>query len=157
MNTINSGGSTPKCFAIDFFCGAGGTTRGLIDAGVYVVAGIDKDKDCQETYLKNNPNRYWDLRPPEFLQLDIFQKSSRYQSGQQKRLFAELERVYKQARAIDRRIPWLFAICAPCQPFTKLAKKAMTAKRQLRRRRDKNLLGEALKFVRHFKPEMILS
>lgn len=157
MNKIHSDGSTPKFFAIDFFCGAGGTTRGLIDAGAYVVAGIDKDIDCQETYLKNNPNRYWNQRPPEFLQLDIFPKSSRYQSGQQKVLFAELERVYKHAKAIDSHIPWLFAICAPCQPFTKLSKKTLTAKRQLSRRRDKNLLGEALKFVRHFKPELILS
>jgi hypothetical protein len=35
--------AAPKFLAVDFFCGAGGTTRGLIDAGGYVIAGIDKD------------------------------------------------------------------------------------------------------------------
>ena len=35
------GGAKPKFLAVDFFCGAGGTTRGLIDAGGYVVAGIE--------------------------------------------------------------------------------------------------------------------
>ena len=33
----------PTFLAIDFFSGAGGTTRGLIDAGGYVIAGIDND------------------------------------------------------------------------------------------------------------------
>ena len=40
--------------AIDFFCGAGGLTRGLLDVGINVVAGIDLDKRCKETYEKNN-------------------------------------------------------------------------------------------------------
>jgi hypothetical protein len=40
------GGEKPKFLAVDFFCGAGGTTRGLIDAGGYVVAGFDKDARC---------------------------------------------------------------------------------------------------------------
>lgn len=32
----------PEFLAVDFYCGAGGTTRGLIDAGGYVICGIDK-------------------------------------------------------------------------------------------------------------------
>lgn len=32
----------PKFLAVDFYCGAGGTTRGLLDAGGYVAAGVDK-------------------------------------------------------------------------------------------------------------------
>ena len=48
----------PQFLAIDFFCGAGGTTRGLIDvAGGYVIAGIDKDVRCRDTFVKNNKNR----------------------------------------------------------------------------------------------------
>ena len=48
--------NTPKFLAVDFYCGAGGTTRGLLDAGGYVIAGIDKDKGCRDTYLYNNGN-----------------------------------------------------------------------------------------------------
>jgi hypothetical protein len=33
----------PEFLAVDFFSGAGGTTRGLLDAGGYVIAGVDKD------------------------------------------------------------------------------------------------------------------
>ena len=43
--------ANPKFLAVDFFCGAGGTTRGLIDSGGYVIAGIDKDGRCEKTHL----------------------------------------------------------------------------------------------------------
>jgi len=32
-----------KIKAFDFFCGAGGLTRGLLDAGINVIAGFDND------------------------------------------------------------------------------------------------------------------
>ena len=35
--------------AIDFFCGAGGLTRGLLNAGIKVLAGVDNDERLQET------------------------------------------------------------------------------------------------------------
>lgn len=41
--------------AVDLFCGAGGLTRGLLDAGVSVVAGYDIDKGCKFPYEHNNP------------------------------------------------------------------------------------------------------
>ena len=46
--------------AYDFFCGAGGLTHGLLNAGIEVVAGFDSDENCQSTYEKNNqgPNSY---------------------------------------------------------------------------------------------------
>src|SRR5579859_8010321 len=40
--------------AIDLFCGAGGLTRGLLDAGVNVVAGYDSDEACRFPYEHNN-------------------------------------------------------------------------------------------------------
>ena len=46
----------PRFIAVDFYCGAGGATRGLLDAGGYVIAGIDKDESCRKTYRRNNPN-----------------------------------------------------------------------------------------------------
>jgi len=41
--------------AFDFFCGAGGLTRGLMDAGIKVIAGYDLDERCRATYEHNNP------------------------------------------------------------------------------------------------------
>ena len=41
--------------AIDLFCGAGGLTRGLLDAGLNVAAGYDTDKMCRFPYEFNNP------------------------------------------------------------------------------------------------------
>jgi DNA (cytosine-5)-methyltransferase 1 len=42
--------------AIDFFCGGGGMTCGLRQAGINVIAGVDIDPQCKETYEANNPN-----------------------------------------------------------------------------------------------------
>lgn len=39
-----------KYKAIDFFCGGGGMTCGLRQAGIEVLAGVDFDIDCKETY-----------------------------------------------------------------------------------------------------------
>src|SRR5437867_3668402 len=50
--------------AIDFFCGAGGMSYGLAKAGINVVAGIDCDASCRETYEKNN-------KPAKFLERDV--------------------------------------------------------------------------------------
>jgi DNA (cytosine-5)-methyltransferase 1 len=44
-----------RTVAVDVFCGAGGLTRGLLDAGIPVVAGYDVDAACQFPYEHNNP------------------------------------------------------------------------------------------------------
>lgn len=41
--------------AVDLFCGAGGLTRGLLDAGIPVCAGYDIDPSCKHPYEHNNP------------------------------------------------------------------------------------------------------
>ena len=43
-----------KIKAIDFFSGAGGLTYGLRSAGIDVLAGVDIEPTCKETYEKNN-------------------------------------------------------------------------------------------------------
>ena len=40
--------------AVDLFCGAGGLTRGLLDAGIAVAAGYDVDEACRYPYTHNN-------------------------------------------------------------------------------------------------------
>ena len=44
----------PIIKAVDFFCGAGGVTRGLLDAGIDVICGIDNDPKVKSTYVINN-------------------------------------------------------------------------------------------------------
>ena len=47
-------GSSPT--AIDLFCGAGGLSEGLRQAGISPVAGVDFDKHAIATYRHNHPN-----------------------------------------------------------------------------------------------------
>ena len=80
--------------AIDFFCGAGGLTRGLVQSGIDVVAGLDIDSSCQATYEYNN-------KGIEFIRKDIKNVNSEL-----------LKKLYSENDAL------LFAGCAPCQPFS---------------------------------------
>jgi DNA (cytosine-5)-methyltransferase 1 len=147
----------PAFVAVDFFSGAGGTTRGMLDAGGYVIAGVDKDTDCERTFTENNGNVTLDRKPPYYLCRDIFPPSSAHPEGQQDKLKKELAALIGKYKRLAPGVPLLFAICAPCQPFTTLARKELSKGRIARRRKDKNLLSEALKFVRHFKPDIVLS
>lgn len=147
----------PDFLAVDFFCGAGGTTRGLIDAGGYVIAGVDKDTRCRKTYVENNSNAAIDYAPPKFLRRDIFPATDAYPDGEHVELESDLERLIGCYRSRVPGTPLLFAICAPCQPFTKLARKELSEARKAGRERDSNLLTEAAKFVERFRPEMVLS
>lgn len=86
--------------AFDFFCGAGGLTRGLLDAGIKVVAGFDSDDRCRRSYEHNNPH-------VRFVAKDIRELSIR-----------ELRRQCHGTPFSDM----LFAGCAPCQPFSQQVK-----------------------------------
>ncbi|WLA83228.1 DNA cytosine methyltransferase [Bradyrhizobium elkanii] len=147
----------PAFLAVDFFSGAGGTTRGLLDAGGYVIAGIDKDPSCERTFVENNGNVALDRRPPYFLCRDIFPASKAHPGGEQEKLQRELRLLVDKYRGLAPGVPLLFAICAPCQPFTTLARKELSEIRIERRRKDKNLLSEALAFVNAFQPDIVLS
>jgi DNA (cytosine-5)-methyltransferase 1 len=128
-----------------------------VDAGGYVIAGIDKAVGCRQTFLENNVNTSIDYSTPRYLDLDIFPATLSYPHGQQAALFEALETLIPYYRARAPRAPLLFAICAPCQPFTRLSRKELSARRKAGRERDSNLLREAAKFVKRFKPELVLS
>ena len=113
--------------AIDFFCGAGGLTRGLLDAGVEVLAGVDNDPTLAATYENNN-------RPSRFLPLDIREvdiDSMRDQLG-----IGTGDRV-------------LYSACTPCQPFSSLT-------RMGREDRRKILLLDFAELVDRSPPDFIL-
>jgi len=84
--------------AIDFFCGAGGLTRGLLDAGISVVAGIDNDERIRKTYESNN-------RPSRFIAADIKD--------------VDID-ACREELGIEAKEPTLYAACTPCQPFSTL-------------------------------------
>ena len=147
----------PKFLAVDFYCGAGGTTRGLLDAGGYVIAGIDHDAACRLTYENNNRNTALDGIEPAYLQFDMFPKSDDYQEGQQDEVWELLNALVPYYKQLAPSVPLMFAICAPCQSFTKFVQHQMTSERALGRERDQNLLHQTVKFIEKFRPEMLLS
>lgn len=122
----------PIIKAVDFFCGAGGATRGLLDAGIDVVCGIDNDFNVRSTYEENN------LRPNgknvEFIEIDINELS-----------FEEISQRLQKEK-FDK---LLFVGCAPCQPFTKIN----TIKDK--RKKEKNYLLRFADFIEFFKPDYL--
>ena len=148
---------TPAFLAVDFFCGAGGTTRGLIDAGGYVIAGLDKQESCRKTYVANNGNESGDRSYPYFLALDLFPATEDHPTGQQSESFSQLDTLIGKHRSRFPEVPLLFAICAPCQPFTKLSKIKLSMDRVASRLRDRGLLAHACRFVERYAPDMVLS
>lgn len=154
MTATTPSGATPKFYAIDFFCGAGGTTNGLIAAGGQVIAGIDKEGECKKTYEENNKNP--DGSNPEYWQLDIYRRDEDYPEGQQEEIFGRFDEKVRPLRKTNPDIPLMLAICAPCQPFTTMTRIQMTDERATARQRDRGLLAQCLDYVDHFEPEMVL-
>jgi DNA (cytosine-5)-methyltransferase 1 len=122
--------------AIDFFCGAGGLTRGLLDAGVAVLAGFDADARCRETYENNN-------RPAKFYEGDI----SRIKP-------AKLWDLLGTRRTADL----LLAGCAPCQPFSQHKNGRVSEGGRATRRADPDskLLGAFARLVGAIQPGQVL-
>ena len=147
----------PAFLAVDLFCGAGGTTRGLIDAGGYVMAGLDKQENCRKTYVANNGNETGDCCYPNFLALDLFPATEDHPTGQQTEAFFRLDELINKYRSRFPEVPLLFTICAPCQPFTKLSKAALSEDRVAALLRDRGLLAHACCFVERYAPDMLLS
>lgn len=148
-------GRPRKVVAIDFFCGAGGMTNGLIQAGIHVLAGIDNKAPCKPTYIQNvNP----DGTPPEFICKDIFPKTEEYPGGEQHEISQVLSTlIERQTKKLHGKRPKLiFALCAPCQPFTKISHIEMTESRKFKRANDSNLLLTTINLIKKFKPDAII-
>lgn len=115
--------------AIDFFSGAGGLTNGLMAAGISVLAGIDNDGSCKETFEKNNNGAV-------FLTKDITKYAPEY-----------LKRDLNIKKNDDDMI---FAGCAPCQFWSIIR----TSKEKSKK--TKNLILDFQKFVEYFKPGFVV-
>ena len=147
----------PKFLAVDFYCGAGGTTRGLIDAGGYVIAGLDKQESCRRTYVANNGNECGDRSYPPFLAFDLFPATEEHPTGEQAKALVQLDALIQEHRGRYPDVPLMFAICAPCQPFTKLSKAKLRKERTVERLRERSLLAHTCRFIERFNPAILLS
>jgi DNA (cytosine-5)-methyltransferase 1 len=82
---------------VDLFCGAGGLTHGLIDAGVKVVAGVDSEEACKHPYEANHEGT--EFHHDSVAELNA-SKVAEWFGGAKVRVLAG---------------------CAPCQPFSTYA------------------------------------
>lgn len=112
---------------VDLFCGVGGLTRGLIDAGFEVVAGFDIDKTCKYTYTHNNHVKFYTKNIRKVAAKDIL---SCYKDGALKILVG----------------------CAPCQPFSQMRFK-MGEMNESDEKYD--LLSEFGRLIKEVKPDIV--
>ena len=112
--------------AVDLFCGAGGLTRGLLDAGIRVVAGYDNDPSCRHAYATNNDGAEFHLKSVSDLQA------------------SELENHYHVGHVR------VLVGCAPCQPFSKYTQGQAT-----KQDAKWGLLREFGRLVNDVRPEIV--
>lgn len=112
--------------AFDFFCGAGGFTRGLMDAGIAVVAGVDSDARCREAYERNNGVRFVHARVEN---VDV--------------------RTGELAEHLHRTDDLLFSAAVPCQPSGKTLRSGGTTQ-------DPALLSVFGRLVASVRPAFVL-
>ena len=113
--------------AVDLFCGIGGLTYGLRQAGVTVTAGYDIDQSCQYAYESNNPN-------------------VKFNAGDVRKL--QPERIISDFD--DAQITAIVG-CAPCQPFS-----AHNRKLRERQVENCNLLLEFSRLIEQCQPDLVL-
>ncbi len=115
--------------AIDFFCGGGGMTYGLRQAGINVIAGVDFDADAKETYELNNPGSTFIQADIKILESDFF-----------KRKFS--------IKPYDDNL--ILAGCSPCQYYSIIN----TYKEKSTKSKD--LLMDFARFIEYYRPGFVL-
>lgn len=115
--------------AVDFFCSGGGMSYGLKQAGIQVLAGIDFDETCEDTYKSN-------ISGAEFIHEDV-----------SKLQVEELENRLSLKRYDDN---LLLIGCSPCQFWSIIN----TSKEKSEKSKD--LLKEFRRFVEYFMPGFVV-
>ncbi|MFD0788952.1 DNA cytosine methyltransferase [Microbacterium insulae] len=115
----------PVISAVDLFCGAGGLSTGLQDAGVVVVGGVDIEASCAYPFETN-------IEAP-FLHLDVRHVTA-----------AHLEPLWVPGSVR------MLAGCAPCQPFSAYRRGTDTSKEE-----QWPLLREFARLVREVQPDLV--
>jgi len=115
--------------AIDFFCSGGGMSYGLSRAGIEVIAGIDSDLSCKDTYEENIPNS-------EFIHADITDFKEK-----------DLLKILKIEINDDNMI---FIGCSPCQFWSIINTNKSRSERSI------NLLKDFERFVNYYNPGFVV-
>lgn len=89
--------------AVDLYCGAGGLTHGLQQAGINVQTGYDIEPLCKFPYETNNEG-------VDFIEKDVAKLTSK-----------ELANQYPDKNEIGDDVIRILAGCAPCQPYSALS------------------------------------
>ncbi|MAL61008.1 MAG: DNA (cytosine-5-)-methyltransferase [Flavobacteriaceae bacterium] len=120
---------TPILKAVDFFCSGGGMSYGMMQAGIDIIAGIDIDESCKETYQAN-------IKGAKFIHADVFDLKE-----------SDLE----NSLSLEKNDDELILIgCSPCQFWSIInTDKTKSAK-------SKNLLVEFSRFVKYLKPGYVV-
>ena len=112
--------------AVDLFCGAGGLTRGLLDAGIPVVAGYDTDNACRHAYEHNN-------RGVKFITKSVSDLNGEMLAGHYPKDHVRI-----------------LVGCAPCQPFSRY-----TQGLDIKADTKWSLLHEFARLVHELRPDII--
>ncbi|MDR2789594.1 MAG: DNA cytosine methyltransferase [Campylobacteraceae bacterium] len=115
--------------AIDFFCGGGGMTCGLRMAGINVIAGVDFDIQCKETYEINNQGSKFIHKDIRELSINYFEKELSINKNDDKLIFVG---------------------CSPCQFYSIIN----TSKEKSKE--SKNLLLDFRQFIEYYNPGYVL-
>lgn len=115
--------------AVDFFCGGGGMSFGMLQANINVLAGIDYEITCKKTYEEN-------IEGAKFIHADV--------------LTLKEEDLQKELQ-LDKNDDDLILIgCSPCQYWSILNTDKNKSKN------SKNLLVEFERFVKFFNPGYVV-
>lgn len=129
MNFKSTNKTIPILKAVDFFCGAGGMSYGLKLAGIDILAGIDNDLSCKETYETN-------IAGAKFIHHDITKLSAR-----------ELGEKLLINRNDNNLV---LAGCSPCQYWSKVrTDKTKSSKSAF-------LLENFERFISYFRPGFVV-
>lgn len=115
--------------AIDFFCSGGGMSCGMQQAGIDVIAGIDHDISCKETYETN-------ISGANFIHADVFELGEK-----------ELQKKTRIKKNDDNLI---LIGCSPCQFWS-----IINTTRE-KSSKSKDLLKEFRRFVEYFNPGYVV-
>lgn len=118
-----------KLKAVDFFCSGGGMSYGMQQAGIEILAGIDCDKTCEETYQSN-------IKGAKFIHADVFNLKEK-----------ELKRELSLKKNDDNLI---LIGCSPCQYWSIINTSRHKSEK------SKDLLKEFKRFVEYFYPGYVV-
>ena len=114
--------------AVDLFCGIGGLSYGLQQAGLNVIAGFDLDETCRYTYEYNN-------------HIPFYQQNIRNMTGD------EILNCY------EPNVTKVLVGCAPCQPFSQMSIKR--GEQNIHEDEKYNLLLEFGRMIQHVQPTIV--